>query len=211
MEQRASRKPSSSTSTRIRRLGATQWTRGTALLAAAALLTGGTLAAAPARAGDFEDGFEDQLGRIAAVSVVRFGTVLAQGAIQGHRQRHVPVVHAPQGHFHPDSHFDSHPQPHRDPGPTHPYPASYSADHGHPHGRFAHAPAYHGRPVPAPRPAAYPGPPPSLWAESDDHQVPCQHRAAAPYGEHIVYERYERTVTAPPQAAPAPAPRHITY
>ena len=68
---------------------------------------------------------------------------------------------------------------------------------------------------PAPQPAAYPSPgpggfsPPYGPAESDD--APCEHTAAAPYGEHIVYERYERTVTPPPQAAPAPASQHISY
>ena len=50
--------------------------RGAMWLAVAALVGGWIGGAAPARAGDFEDGFEDQLGRIAAVSVVRFGAFL---------------------------------------------------------------------------------------------------------------------------------------
>jgi hypothetical protein len=43
-----------------------------AIVAAAGLM----LASAPARAGDFKDGFQDQLGRIAAVQVVNAGQLL---------------------------------------------------------------------------------------------------------------------------------------
>lgn len=52
--------------------------------AAGALLLG----ASPARAGgEFEDGFEDQLGRIAAVEVVRFGKAILFGGLDPYAHR----------------------------------------------------------------------------------------------------------------------------
>jgi len=198
LERRSSRETSSRTSSPERaqrsrvtalRRGPGVRMRGAALLGAGALFGAWTLAAAPARAGDFEDGFEDQLGRIAAVSVVRFGAFLIQGAFQGPPGARAPAVYPPSPY--PAAPYTGHPA-----YPAYPPQAAGVPPHTHPH---VHA---------VPPPSRW-GPPPSLWAEPG--QAPCPRQAAVPYGEHVVYERYERTLTPPPQAAPAPGSRTIAY
>lgn len=62
------------------------------LLGAAVAAGGLLLASSPARAGDFKDGFQDQLGRIAAFQVARAGHVLLTVGLDPyahHRFRHL--------------------------------------------------------------------------------------------------------------------------
>ena len=117
---------------------------------AASVLSGAMLVGAPAHAGnDFTNGFEDQLGRIAAVQVVRIGQVLLGAGL------------------HPGFAYAAHPQGH------------------------------------------------TTVVVQGAPQTPCSggHTSPAPYGERIVYERYERTVLPPPEPVHRgpTAPTHIHY
>lgn len=156
--------------TQTRRRGAATW------IAALAVLGGAMGVGAPARAGnDFANGFEDQLGRLAAIQVVRFGQLLLTGGVAPH----------PHGH-HWAGHARGHPAVYG--------PAPYR--HVHPHAAPTATVVVLGVPQ-APcsgHPPVASGPP-------------------APYGEHIVYERYERTVYPPPHLLePEPtAPTRIRY
>jgi hypothetical protein len=63
------------------------------ILALAAIACAGLFAAAPASAGnEFRDGFEDQLGRLAAIEVFHLGELL----VFGHHAPHVQYVPATQ-------------------------------------------------------------------------------------------------------------------
>lgn len=92
------------------------------ILLLAALACAGLLAAAPAQAGnEFRDGFEDQLGRLAAVGVFHLGTALLVGhhaphthyatqvSYETHYPRHAIAKHRHHRHCrHPGRHVGHH-------------------------------------------------------------------------------------------------------
>jgi hypothetical protein len=85
--------------------------RGLGALAAAALVAGATLfGASPAHArNEFKNGFEDQLGRIAAVGAVNFGLSVLSGGYYPVAPAVVPVpvapvVYAPPVYYRPVYH-----------------------------------------------------------------------------------------------------------
>lgn len=81
--------------------------RGFGALAAAALVGGATLfGAAPAQArNEFKNGFEDQLGRIAAVGAVNVGLSVLSGGYYPAYPAVVPVPVAPVVHYAPPVYY----------------------------------------------------------------------------------------------------------
>jgi hypothetical protein len=70
--------------------------------------------AAPAQAGgEFQDGFEDQLGRLAALEVFHIGHILLTGhASPYYEVRYAQVGYAPQHRRHHYKHHHKHPRHH---------------------------------------------------------------------------------------------------
>jgi hypothetical protein len=111
--------------------------RPLAWIAAGALLVGMLAVSAPAQAGDFRDGWQNELGRIAAREVVRFGKVALFGGFDQSWAAQYPApgyedrVYAPPRHR---------PPARRGPPPWHPHhraPVTYQ-----PPPAYAPAPVY---------------------------------------------------------------------
>ena len=94
--------------------------RGLAIACAVAIAGVGVVGAAPAQAeNDFANGFEDQLGRIAAHQVVNLGAFILSG---GYYHPQAQVRHAPYGYRHADPYAY---------GYRHPTPRKHYRKHKH--------------------------------------------------------------------------------
>jgi hypothetical protein len=177
------------------------------------------LGAAPARAGGgFHQGFENELGRLAARGVVRAGRlVLLRPRSPYFAARWAGTVPAPGYEV-----YGAYPPP---PPPPRGYPAPVYAPSVYPSAAPVYAPPVYPSAAPVYAPPVYPSaapvyappvyptaapvysppPPPSAAA-------PCQQSSAGPYEEHIIWERYERVIQRPtPPPDPDPYQREVRY